>query len=198
MTSFTRILELSNDDDDEVRLRAIEALANFEVTSSLMRRVEAGLSDEDELVRVACAELAGLWDEAQGVPFLEKCLCDESYLVKAAALTSLGEIGGVSAIPLLKKYFSSLEGGERIAAAMALFNSGMVEYLEEVLLGFTDSDYRVRCRTANLLANAELSNQEDFVVSKLNIALTKEKTVAARSSAARSSISAAIEALSSL
>ncbi|MFP1679760.1 HEAT repeat domain-containing protein [Alloalcanivorax sp. C16-2] len=180
--TLSRLLELSYDSDEEVRFRSIEALEKYTVTNEMLCRVRQGLSDVDELVRTTCAELIGDWEDKCSVELLYNCIHDESQLVRSAAITALGQIGRPDTVSFLAGKHPSLSGLERLSSAMALYTLGDSKYLDDVLSCLSDSDYRVRCATANLLSNFIDDDHKGYVITKLKEALLKEQTKAGSSS----------------
>lgn len=180
--SLKRLLELSNDEDEEVRFRSIEALANFNVTEVMINRVRQGLADVDELVRIECVELIGDWEDSESIELIYKCLGDSSELVRSAAITCLGQIGKEDTTAVLITKFQDLTGLERLSCAIALYTLGQEKYLDIALSFLFDQDYRVRCATANLVSNYSEDENKWYIISKLNEALQKEDTKAAASS----------------
>lgn len=188
--NIKRLLELSQDTDEEVRFRAIEAFESFTKTPLLLDRVRAGLSDDDELVRSTCAELIGVWQDSNSIETLFQLVSDEDELVRSAAITSLGKMARKDAVWFLEGKYKELQSLERLSASIALYTLGREEYLKEAISFLGNGDYRVRCAAANLLADFTDEDDISLVVTSLKEALLKEDT-----KAAASSISSAISEL---
>ncbi len=91
--NINRLLELSYDNDEEVRYEAIEAFKKFDPSEAILFRVREGVNDENELVRTMCIELLGDWEDADSIEKLYLALDDESEMVRSGAITSLGQMG---------------------------------------------------------------------------------------------------------
>jgi HEAT repeat protein len=62
-SNVNRLLELSKDEDEEIRYRAFELLICHQLPE-VKQQVLIGLNDSHELVRVACLEILGSPKEA--------------------------------------------------------------------------------------------------------------------------------------
>lgn len=180
--NISRLLELSYDNDDEVRYRAIEAFEYFRPTDEIINRARQGLGDEDELVRSTCIELLGDWQDSDSTENLYLALSDQSEIVRSATITSLGKIARKDTIWILKEKFPNWRGVEKASAAMALYTLGESNYLEELLSLLDDDDYRTRCATANLISGFISEKDKAKAIIKMKQALLKENTQAATSS----------------
>lgn len=177
------LLALARNNDEEVRMRSIEALAEYADQVEVMVAVRAALDDEDELVRVASLEIVGDYKDAGSYDAVLAHLSDSSALVRGNAAIALALIGRADVIPIVT---ARLEAGtdnrERVDYLIALIALGERSLTSDYLALIADPDYQVRCAVANravqfddLMAGWELC--EIF-----RQALTVERTVAARSS----------------
>lgn len=188
--NLQRVMELTFDPDDEVRFRSIEALEEFGVNNEILSRVQSGLNDDDELVRTVCAELIGDWKSLESISILAKSLGDPSEIVRSAVIISLGQIGDRSSIPALVGIYPNTEGLEKVSLDTALYLLGNKHYLENLANELSNSQYRVRCATANLLSRFVKEEDEPYAIKVLEKASLKEEI-----RSASMSISAALDAL---
>jgi len=190
--SIVRLIELSTDDDEEVRYRAVEALGHVPLTSETVAAIKGAVTDSDDLVRSSAIETLGSQEIAGAEELLVGALTDESELVRTAAIVSLGTVGSQASIWTLEKRYRARSCGdaEMLACAVALYSLGKSKYLSEALEYLANESYRLRCAAANLLGAFTATKDISIVVSSLRSALKEEKT-----SAARSSICNAIEEL---
>jgi len=182
-----RLLELSNDNDEEVRFRAIGALYPFSDKKGVFDRVRDAIKDSDSLVRVESIGLLGDWQDVSSVLQIIESLSDDDWLVRASAAISLGKIGDKKAISAIEAKLESVSYDEELLRYyIALSCLGKNQYLRKVLDQLSNPYYRVRCAVANLLLEClEYLDSENFVEDfkkALEKALEKEETKAARSS----------------
>jgi HEAT repeat protein len=181
---FERLLQLSYDNDAEVRLRAIEALYPFSDTQEIIHRIREALDDYDELVRVASIEILGDWEDNSSVSKIINCLNDEQWLVRAYAAIALCKLGDRIAVEVIESKICYTSNDEELLRYyMALWCLGKKQYRVKALELLEHPEYRVRCAVANLLLECKdyVEINED-IVKKLDDALKKEKTEASRSS----------------
>ncbi len=180
--NISRLLKLSHDNDEEVRFRAIEAFENFSAIDSILTRVRESLTDPDELVRTMAVELIGDWKDTGSIRILYSLMSDKSEIVRAAAITSLGQINEKETIWFLQKKYSSLNGLEKLSAAMALYMLGKHEYFDGAIDFLENENYRIRCAAVNLLKEFTKNNDVEKVLLIMKTALLKEESKAVSSS----------------
>ncbi|MBZ0286787.1 MAG: HEAT repeat domain-containing protein, partial [Anaerolineae bacterium] len=111
-----------HDDDVEVRRRAVWALANFPILTSVTSQLIEHLSDSDAEVRARVAELLGKARNLEAAQPLIGALRDPSPEVRAAATHSLSDNRNwdVDSVPVLIELVSDPDGQVRVAAVRAL------------------------------------------------------------------------------
>ncbi|MDD2815233.1 MAG: HEAT repeat domain-containing protein [Thiotrichaceae bacterium] len=182
--NVNRLLELSKDEDDEIRYRAFELLICHQLPE-VKQQVLIGLNDSEELVRVACLEILGYWEEEDCLEQIRQLLIsDESFIVQSYAALALAEIGNKTAVAWIKEVLPDAVGGEEyFFLSAALYHLGEKNYLNNVFDGLRDPFYRSRCASANLLADyCTDDSTRALILSHLSAALEVETTIAAESS----------------
>ena len=192
VSSTARLIQLSHDEDEEVRFRAIEGLGTLPVTVDSRKTIARALTDSDSLVRAAAAEILGNWDPKRAEHLLVEAIEDSDELVRTAAIVSLGSIGSKQSIWLLERKYRNQSCGslERLSFAIALYTLGKSAYLASALSFLNDESYQVRSAAANLLREFTSTKDIPRVLGKLRSSISAEST-----DAARSSMQAAIEDL---
>lgn len=183
-SSVSRLIELSNHADEEVRFRAIEALGGFAATDESQARVLNALTDTDDLVRTAAVEVLGSWKSADADSGLAQAISDSSELVRSAAIVSLAEVGSKESIWILERKYQADSCGdaERLSCAIALYVLGRNHYLSRALEFLTNDSYQLRCAAANLLSDFTATGDIPLVLKELRSSIATESTAAARSS----------------
>lgn len=179
--SVDKLLALCNDENEEVRYRALEALQcvkNIETEKTVYKCLE----DQDELVRTSSLEILGYWGEKKNEDRIFMFLTDNSPLVRSAAAISLGQIGSQKYSDEIIEMLKTSESEDKVGLYYYLCRVGRHEYLTAFLNGLLDSFYRIRCATANLLIDLVDEHNIDFVINFLKLLYKKEKTEAAKSS----------------
>lgn len=180
---FERLVQLSNDSNCEVRLRAIEALYPFSDTPQVIVRARESIKDPDELVRITGLELLGDWREMSSLPDIISCLKDDEWLVRANAAITLGKLGDKAAIDAIEAKLDDVSNDEELLRYyIALWCLGEKPYRKKALDFLKNPNYRIRCAVANLLVDCEGYLDRKNFVKELDNALKKEKTEAVRSS----------------
>lgn len=119
----------------------------------------------------------------KAIPYLCETLSDTDELVRGYAAETLGEIGDESLIPILEaKLEDEKRNSARLRMYIGLYRLGKKHYFLQILNMLKSKSYRVRCAAANSLVT--LADRENIseVIKSLQRALSKEKTIAARSS----------------
>jgi HEAT repeat protein len=179
--SVDKLLALCNDENEEIRYRALEALQcvkNIETEKTVYKCLE----DQDELVRTTSLEILGYWGEKKNEDKIFAFLTDRSPLVRSAAAISLGQIGSQKYSDEIIEMLKTAESEDKVGLYYYLCRVGRHEYFTSFFNGLLDSFYRVRCATANLLIDLVDENNFDFVLNFLKLLYEKEETEAAKSS----------------
>jgi HEAT repeat protein len=178
------LIELSRDDDAEVRFRAIEALSSCLSTQLVRTRLREALQDSDDLVRATTVEALGDSGDRSFAPDLIDATSDPSELVRSAALIGVGQVGSREATWMLERTLqqTGLSTFERLSAEVALYMLGRRSGPQAICGCLSSDDYRLRCASANLIKEFVKPNDIPYVVACLRSALKTEVTRAARSS----------------
>jgi len=181
--AFTRVLEeLVRSSSSEVRMRALEGLADWD-RSRLIGETQKAIHDRNELVRVTAMEIAA----RHRLTELQAEVCraftnDKSWLARAAAAIALGDMEVLEAKDALEASIDEANEEERVRIYYALTKLGNDEYLSPFLEGLFHEHYRVRCATANLLPTLVNGPSKKLAQILVSCALDRETTVAAKSS----------------
>lgn len=116
---FALIQQKMTDENREVRLAAIEALAGCPLIS-LEACLIQGLDDSDPWVRVRCIEKLGEQRELHTVPRLILLLHDPDNLVVIKTIDALGRIGGETAFRALMEFLNHPDQDLQVAAEEAI------------------------------------------------------------------------------
>lgn len=176
-----KLLELSLDEDEEVRMRSVEALDSIR-TPEVEDRIRKGVNDPDELVRHSCLEILGLWKDKASIDFIKKAFSDESWLVRSEAAIALAEIGDKESISTIKEKIEDADEEEIVSYYFALYKLGEHEYYSKFLNCMFHEHYRIRCAAANLIPEITTPNNKQFILNLLSSVVKKEKSKAALSS----------------
>jgi len=186
LPSIERLLELSRDEDWEVRCNAIEKISEFPMifcTDKIKERIRQGLLDINELVQSSCVEVLGQWKDVQSIDKIINCLKDESFVVRIAAAEAIGIFGDSSKVKYLEEYLLQVtDDNEQVFGYFGLFLLGKYHYLENLLESLSSDYYRTRCAVANMLISCVDTKNKQKILNNLRQALTQEKTRAAYSS----------------
>jgi HEAT repeat protein len=121
------LVELTYDDEPNVRAAAVEALGSRHGEEAATATV-ALLDDPEWFVRVHAARAAGNVGGADAAPAIARLLKEERWWVRTAAKDALRGIGG-DAIPALVATLSSPDRFARNGAAEVLQDIGLVDHL---------------------------------------------------------------------
>lgn len=174
--SITRLLELSFDEDEEVRYRAIEAFENFAVTDNILERVRCLLNDCDELVRVQAVELLGYWRDSSSCELIYKSLNDKSSLVRSSAIISLARACGKSYLSEMRRLAAVGDCAEQLSATVALYHLNEDTSINDITKYFFHNSYHIRCAAANLISEFVLDKDISKLVDCLEKAMISEKS----------------------
>jgi hypothetical protein len=176
-----KLLELSSDDDEEVRMRSLEALNSIR-TPEVEDRIRKGVNDPDELVRHSCLEIFGLWKDKAFIDLIKKAFSDESWMVRSEAALALAEIGDKESIGIIKEKIEYADEEEILRYYFSLYKLGEHEYYSKFLNCMFHEHYRIRCAAANLIPGITTPNNKQFILNLLLSAAKSEKSKAALSS----------------
>lgn len=179
--SIDKLIILCNDEDNEVRYRALEALQCVK-SNETEKAVYEGLKDHDELVRATSLEILGYWKEKESEDRVAILLTDSSQIVRSAAAISLAQVGSSKYSDRVKELLKTADSEDKVGLYYYLCKIGMHEYLPLFLNGLFDSFYRVRCATANLVIDIVDEKNLSFMRNFFELLLKEEKTEAAKSS----------------
>lgn len=182
--SVPYLIKRLSDSNAEVRMRAAESLGMLLRGKSSPRALIKRLQDTDDLVGIAAAEALGLIGDRKALPALRKTLQDASPLVRSYVSEAIGKLGDLrDAARLEKDLETETSETAKVGYYHALYLLGRHSVLQELLMLLRSSDYRVRCATANTLAEIVDDESERQIIRRnLRKALRQEPTVAARSS----------------
>jgi len=181
---LANVLLMLKDSDSEVRTLAVESIGKLANANFPVDTLANYLNDKSELVRVSVAEILGEIGNVSVLDDLKTALNDKSPLVRRYVAEAIGSIGQQKSAEILQKYLSNEDDeSAKVGFYVGLYKLNKKDFLENLINLLESEDYRLRCASANSLSILNLSSSEiSQVVSALNQALSKEKTVAARSS----------------
>lgn len=170
------ILILTEDEDEEVRFRAIESLQEFSPNEKMVKRVRESLADNDELVKIASIELIGDWKDSGSLEKLYFLLEDDSEIVRSSTAISIAEIGNKESLKILEaRALLTSNGIEKVSLNVALYILGDKKYFSEALNQLSNENYLVRCSVVNLLSYFVNEDDTEEAISSFKNALMKEK-----------------------
>lgn len=176
------LLSLLDASNSEVRYYAVESLESF-TGDDIDQAIIPRLKDSNELVRISSIEVIGNHKYKQAIPFLKQVLSDKSALVRGTAAEILGKLGNKDIAQILEDGLrKETRNSARLGFYLGLYWLGDKTYLDSILSMLKAKSYRVRSATANSLI--DLADQENVtkIIESLNKALSKEKTIAVKSS----------------
>ncbi len=186
MAAIERLLELSNDEDWEVRCRAIEKIGEYPLTfrvEKVMERIRQGLLDSNEFVRSSCIDILGEWKDTKSINRIISYLTNDCFVVRIAAAEAIGVFGDSSKAKYLEERLSQVDDdNEQVFCYFGLFLLGQHHYLDSLLKSLSSDYYRTRCAAANLLISCATDKNKIQIIEQLKNALDKENTAAASSS----------------
>ncbi len=184
--AIPRLLELSHDQDWEVRERAIEKIGFYTIDyclDELKDRIRLGISDMNAIVRSTCLDILGEWEDSTSLEkMIEHLNNDESQIVRTSAAIAIGYIGDYSKTRYLENRLDKVNDEEKVSLYFALFLLGDDHFLENILESLSNEYYRTRCVSANLLVLCATDKNKSQILEQLRNALDKENTAAASSS----------------
>ncbi|MCU1718869.1 HEAT repeat domain-containing protein, partial [Pseudomonas sp. 5P_3.1_Bac2] len=148
------LLDLTNGEDSEVRLRAIENISLLPVHEDTISCIRDRLNDNDELIRLACLEAIESYLDTDSLPWVRQALDDADWMVRGEAAIALSKLDAPDAEEVAQAKFDSCHNTEELVKyAIAMFISNKSK-LSVVLDLYPSLEYRAKCATANLLADA--------------------------------------------
>ncbi|MBI4743384.1 MAG: HEAT repeat domain-containing protein [Actinobacteria bacterium] len=184
------LIKLTKDVDEEVRYYAVESLESFS-GNDVGNAIISKLRDSDELVRIIAAEVLGSLKFKKAIPYLVKVLSDKSEIVRRYSAEAIGMMGNKDLISVLEdKLKKETRNLARLGFYTGLYMLGEKHYFDSILNMLKVKYYRVRCAASNILVYLadedfiDLTNEYNIVkiIESLNKALSREKTIAAKSS----------------
>lgn len=193
LTNFTKkelilLQHLSEDEEEEVRLRTAEILAlsnSFEGKKILIKLLE----DDNELVRVNACDSLSISNSEKVIEFLkERISKDKSSMVRGYAVMSIADIA-IRVNYDLEKLFSFLnklfkkEKVKRVKISFyyAFYIFGYKEYLSKLINELYCRSYHNRCKVIHVLNDILSKDNMSIIKLALEERLDKEKTIAVRS-----------------
>lgn len=175
------LLPLTENLDEEIRFKALEALCGY-TGDDVLNAVVKRLKDDNELVRISAVEALGEMRDYRGKQHLIDALTDVEEIVRREAAEGLGELGDASAIPVLQAFLrNETSSTAKVGFYVGLYLLGAEFRLISLLNLLKDPSYQVRCSVANCVLDLVDKENKKLIIKSLNAALIRETTVAARS-----------------
>ncbi len=146
------------DDDANVRLEAVSALANVGSDQATAALAAAALSDGDSSVREEAVYALGEIGGETGMQVLEQALMDPDNRVREAAVEAFADIGGDESALALAVALNDEDASLRAEAVDALGEIGGETAIRLLQQALADEQSSIREAAAEFLA--ELSSQE--------------------------------------
>ncbi|MBB4818696.1 hypothetical protein HNP29_002073 [Pseudomonas alcaligenes] len=182
------LLDLINSEDPEVRLRAIEKIGLFPADEDIISCIRDRLNDNDELIRLACLEAIENYLDTDSLPWVRQAINDADWMVRGEAAIALSKLDAPDAEEVAQAKFDTCHNTEELVKyAIAMFISNKLK-LSVVLDLYPSLEYRAKCASANLLADAIYSKWKgdrktvDRVINFLKMELSTEQSAAVLSS----------------
>jgi HEAT repeat protein len=175
--SVSQLMELAEDSNGEVRMRAVESLAQFSATSQILMLLKRCLTDSDELVRVEAGSTLGALGSKRALPWLRAALTDKSPLVRSYVAAAIGVLGDDTYRKHLVRVLSREESSTaKVGYFVALYQLGMRGAIISLLSLSRERDYRDRIAVAkNVGAIVKGINDCKLVLSFIPLILAEEK-----------------------
>jgi HEAT repeat protein len=176
------LLKYADDKNALVRSHAIELLSSF-YDGDIDRKILQRLNDKDYLVRVSALDAIMLPQNIDKVfKQISKLLNDKNWLVQVYAVEALGYNKAIKYHKKIKTMLYKNQNDEVLVRIYyALIQFGEKKYLKKLLKMLNSDYYRVRCAVSNTLYYLDNRSNHKLIIKKLNRALKKEKTIAAKS-----------------
>jgi HEAT repeat protein len=151
------------------------------------RALLVAATDPNSLVRTCVAEALGEIADPAAVPALKRLIEDRHPVVRSYAASSLATVARTRARRLLQRaVLRERSPRARVGAYGGLVALGDRAYVDRLFALLGSRQYRVRCATANTLADLPLhADDRARAIRSLPATLAGEPTVAARSSIER-------------
>lgn len=175
------LLPLTENPDEEIRFKALEALWGY-TGDAVLNAVVNRLKDDDELVRISAVEALGEMRDRRGKQHLMDALTDVEEIVRREAAEGLGKLGDASAVPVLQAFLQKeTSSAAKVGFYVGLHLLGAEFHLKSLLNLLKDPSYRVRCSISNCVLDLVNEENKKLIIKALDAALRRETTVAARS-----------------
>lgn len=175
-----RVLELCNNDDEFVRMRAVEELIQRD-TPSIRFQINKSLDDVDDIVRICALEWVEEYEVSEFKEKTIKLTRDQAPLVRAFAFDALGVIGRKSDIMFIKSFIKTATEREKTSIYAALHKLGdpfaIQEYYEILARNI---DYRARIAAANKLDETMENIDWQEALSKIEKAYGKNEPISVK------------------
>lgn len=176
------LVYLLNDKSNFVRSQALESLM-LVGKKKYLKYILPLLDDKDEVVRADAIECIGILGGKKAATYLINSLDDRCDMVRMYAGTVIGECKDKSFIKYLEKRLEKERSNlAKVGLLDGLYLLGQEEKLENLLQLFKSRRYHVRCSVANILQALVNKKNKKRIKESLLRALSKEDTVAAKSS----------------
>jgi HEAT repeat protein len=177
-----QLLKYADDREKLVRSDALDVLSNF-YDAKIDETILNKLDDKEYLVKISALEAIILPQNNNKVfNKIAKLLDDKNWLVRAYAIEALADNNAKkyhSKIQTILKYNQNDELLVRIYYGLIKF--GEEKYLKKLIKMLKHDNYRVRCAVANALYYLDDIKNHKLIIKKLQKALKKETTKAAKS-----------------
>ena len=148
--SRTALAEALSDDDSDIRISAIDALARIGTVAETPALVKA-LSDEESYIRRNAAEILGKIGDASVIPPLIQTMQDTDVDVRRSTVNALSRIGNALAIPALAAALSDADLGVRNMVIVALGEIGDISAVPVLTSVLNDVSDTIRLTTVQAL-----------------------------------------------
>jgi HEAT repeat protein len=184
-----RLIELSEDSDEEVRIEVAAVLACIDIPEKDDILVKLSC-DKDSLVRVNACDSLGTSISPKIIEVLkERIIRDKDSLVRSYSVLSICDIAisaNLNYSQIIKFLENRLEKEKIINTKISFYRSlyllGEEKYLDEIIETSHNRNYRNRCAAVNALKDiANIDNSDKIRLAVLNLK-THEKSLAVLSS----------------
>jgi HEAT repeat protein len=133
------LLSLLENEDWEIRQRAVETIGNLDAKTQLQRLSNVALYDVDSEVRAMACDAIGLWREEASIPVLGVIAADnvQPVVVRERAIEALGGTNE-KALPILVELLKDQSAAIRFTTLGALHNINDVRAIPYVSSLLTD------------------------------------------------------------
>jgi len=157
----------SNNEDDEIRSKAVDALGNFKDIRATHALLKA-LQDTNWDIRRKATSLLGKKGNVIAVEHLIQLLDENDWDIKKNAIEALGKIGENTAFPYLVQKFDDENEFVRKASVEALGHLGNKDAVSFLQTALKDRSFYVRACAAKALAELKDFSSIDVLVVNLS------------------------------